>query len=93
MKIVLLFVIGIWGGGCATSAQQFAGGSATLADLKQTCVAERRMQISREWSRYEFERRVQVMFPDWRRSARKWARYECEYGRPIENFHPWHLMR
>ena len=101
MKMVVLFVIGVLGGGCATTAQHLstsgahAAGAvpATLADLRARCVSERGRAMRREWSRYEMRHNVYVYFPNWRGEAHRWARHECAYGRPIADFHPWHLRR
>ena len=54
----------------------------------QSCVTERSRLIMSRWGQYEWNTRVQVLYPDWRFSAYSWARTECIHGRPIAAHHP-----
>lgn len=60
----------------------------SLTALEQQCVGERTRLIRDAWSSYEFNYRIDVVYPDWMMLAPRWARVECRLGRPVAEAYP-----
>lgn len=72
--VVILAAIAVYFAGCSSQPE--------------SCVTRQYKEIKLAWRHYEWVRRVEVRFPDWRRQAHQWARIECDFGQPVRSFRP-----
>lgn len=60
----------------------------SLHSFQEECKIERTKAMRKAWNRFEFKHKREIIVPDWRLSAHRWAEVECKVGRAIPNYWP-----